>query len=364
MDNMLLAGILIAVVVLLLIVIRQSRPMRDSTVDASLAKLVDSFKDLSVVQSQVSALAVGQQALVQNINGLEITLHQLETKLARATGDVKSSISRDVGETKRLLTELRTRFEDQTKLDDEIHAVTRRIERVLVGARSRGASGENILADAFGEFPPGMIDRDFRIGGKVVEYAIILPNNKRMPIDSKWSSTETIERIEKETDPERIKRLEAEVEKEVERKVGEVASYIDPSSTSNVAIAAVPDAVYGFCKKVHIEAFKKGVLIMAYSMVIPYVLALYHLHLQMARTVDFDNVEAYLTRIERSLDEMDRILENKIARVATMASNAYTECKQILGSIRAAASYLRELPAGEAQPLENRGSGESQASEP
>jgi hypothetical protein len=42
---------------------------------------------------------------------------------------------------------------------------------------------------------------------------------------------------------------------------------------------------------------------------------------------------------------MDKIIENKVARAGAMASNAYTECKRILGSMRAATSFLRELPS-------------------
>ena len=285
---------------------------------------------------------------MQNLAKLEVALKGLEGKFTQTTGEVKDALSRDVGDTRRVLVELKTKFEDQSKREDDIHAVTRRIERVLVGARTRGETGENILADAFAEFPPEMIDRNFRIGGKVVEYAIVLPNKKRLPVDSKWSGTEIIERIQKESEPERIRRLEADVEREVEKKVKEVATYIDPAATTNIAIAAVPDSIYGFCKKVHIEAFRKGVLLMAYSMVVPYILALYHLHLQMARSVDFENIEAYITKIERSLDDMDKILENRITRAATMVGNAYSDCKQILGSMRAATTYLRELPsAGE-----------------
>jgi hypothetical protein len=196
------------------------------------------------------------------------------------------------------------------------------------------------------------------VGGKVVEYAMVLPNKKRLPIDSKWSGVEVLERMEAETDPVRVKRLEDEIEKAIEKKVREVASYIDPSCTTTIAIAAMPDSVYGFCKKVHIEAFKVGVLLMAYSMVVPYVLALYHLHLQFARSVDFENIEAYITKIERSLDEVDKVLENRVAKAGVMVTNAYSDCKTILGSMRAATTFLRELPGGEAGEGDERGKAE------
>jgi hypothetical protein len=345
MNETLIVGLLAAIVILLVVLIaRLMKQRQGSAVDSALPTLLDSLKNLSALESQVGAITSSQATMIQNLGKLEVSLKGLETKVSETTGGVKEALSKDVGDARRVLTELKAKFEDQSKREDDIHAVTRRIERVLVGARTRGESGENILADAFAEFPPEMIDRNFHVGGKVVEYAIVLPNQKRLPVDSKWSGVEAIERIQKETDPERVKRLENDLEKDVERKVKEVASYIEPSATSNIAIAAVPDSVYAFCKKVHIEAFKRGVLLMAYSMVVPYVLALYHLHLQMSRSLDFENFEANITKIERNLDEMDKILENRVARAATMATNAYTECKEILGALKAATSYLREMP--------------------
>jgi hypothetical protein len=344
-DNVILYAALAAVVILLLTILSQLLK-RDRTGggDTPLGAVLESLGKLSSVESQVASLGRAHAIMTQDIHKLEVTLMGLETKLAESTGDVKATLARDVGDARRMLMELKAGFDDRSKREDDIDAVTRRIERVLVGARTRGESGENILADAFAEFPPEMIDRDFRIGGKVVEYAIILPNKKRLPVDSKWSGVEAVDRIRKESDPERIKRLENELEKEVERKVREVAAYIEPSSTTDIAIAAVPDSVYGHCRRVHIEGFRTGVLLMAYSMVVPYVLALYHLHLKMARSIEFENIEAYLTRIERSLDEIDKIVENRVARAGAMVTNAYTECKQIIGSMRAATAFLRGLP--------------------
>jgi hypothetical protein len=346
--------VLLAAIVILLVVVlvRLSRQKQASAFDQAMPTLLDSLKSLSAVQSQVGTLANSNSVIVQNINKLEVAFKGLETKFAESTGDVKQAISKDVGDARKVLIELKTRFEDQTKRDDDIHAITRRIERVIVGARSRGTSGENVLAEAFAQFPPEMMDKDFRVGGKVVEYAIVLPSKKRLPVDSKWTGVEVIERIEAEADPARIKRLENDVEKAIEKKVREVASYIDPACTTNIAIAAVPDSIYGFCKGVHIEAFKMGVLLMAYSMVVPYVLALYHLHLQFARSIDFENIEAYITKIERSLDEVDKILENRVAKAGAMVDSAYSDCKQILGSMRAATAFLRELPAERAASRE------------
>ena len=348
MEAVIVYVLLGAIVVLLVAtLLRVSRGRREGSLDHALPALVESLKEVSAIQPQVTSLSNTQAAMMQNLVRLEVSLKDLEARMKEATGDVRESLSKDVGDTRALLVELRAKIEDRSRWENDIHKISRRIERVLVGARTRGESGENILADAFAEFPSGMIDRDFRVAGKVVEFAIVLPSGKRLPIDSKWSGTENTERINEETDPDRIRRLESAIEKDVERKVREVASYIDPACTANIAIAAVPDSVYAFCKKVHVEGFRVGVLLMAYSMVVPYVLALYHLHLQMDRSVDLENLEVYLTRIERSLDEIDRIVENRVARAGTLATNAYSDCKQILGSMRAATAYLRGGPGVE-----------------
>lgn len=354
-DFVLYALLVVTVLLLIAVLVRLSRERQRSPVDEAMPALLDSLKSLAAVQSQVTSLGSANTVVVQNLNKLEVALKGLETKFAETSGDVKQAISKDVGDARKVLVELKTRLEDRTRRDDDIHAITRRIERVIVGARTRGASGENILAEAFAQFPPEMIDKNFKVGGKIVEYAIVLPNKKRLPVDSKWSGLEIIERMEAESDPVRLRRLEDEVEKAIMKKAKEVAGYIDPSCTTDIAIAALPDSVYGFCKKVHIDAYKMGVLLMAYSMVVPYILALYHLHLQFSRSVDFENIEAYVTKIERSLEEVDKILENRVARAGAMASSAYSDCKTLLGSMRAATAFLRELPPAESGSIDRPG---------
>ncbi|HCG99797.1 MAG TPA: hypothetical protein DE036_08465 [Actinobacteria bacterium] len=80
---------------------------------------------------------------------------------------------------------------------------------------------------------------------------------------------------------------------------------------------------------------------MSYSMTIPYVLTFYSLHLQYSRSIDMENLQSHLITIGRQLDEMEQVLENKIARGATMINNAYGEYKQIISRLRASVVYLQ-----------------------
>jgi DNA recombination protein RmuC len=227
------------------------------------------------------------------------------------------------------------------QIDDEARQSLRRLEAIIAGSSTRGAAGENILEEAFTHLPPDMIHRNAWVNGKVVEFALRLPGGKLLPVDSKWTSSQALEQLDAEQDPGRRQQLAAQVEKEVEKRVREVSQYIDPATTSPFALAAVPDAAYALCRSAFAEAHKRHVLIVGYSMSLPYLLALYQLHLQFARTVDMDNLQACLMEIDRQLETLDGVFENRLQRATVMLQNAYGEGKQVAARIRAAAQGIQ-----------------------
>lgn len=238
---------------------------------------------------------------------------------------------------------LRAEHEGRRRLEEEIRLSARRIEAVLAGTHSRGRAGENVLGDAFRQFPPGMIETNFKVNGKPVEYALVLPDRKRLAIDSKWPGADLLSRLDEENDPARREEILAEIERVVSRKAREVTHYIDPASTLPWAVAAVPDAAFAACRQAHVEAYRGDVILMPYSMAIPYLLTLYKLYLQQARSIDLENLGNYVQQLDRSLDGLERILENSVSRGATMVANAYGEGKRLLAEMRGA---LAELAAG------------------
>ncbi|MCX7796191.1 MAG: DNA recombination protein RmuC [bacterium] len=226
----------------------------------------------------------------------------------------------------RTLQETYTKIETQRLVDEEIQRITKRLESALLGSKSKGEMGENILYESLKQFPPEMIDVNFKVNGKPVEYAVILSDGKRLPIDSKWIGL----------DDESY-----DVEKAIAKKAKEVSQYIDPVSTIPMAIAAVPDSVFSQCKQAHIRAYRENrVLIMPYSMTIPYILSLYSLHKNYARSLDVEKMNSYLSEIKTSISKLETLLENNIARSITMVNNAYNESRQILYKIRGAIDYI------------------------
>jgi hypothetical protein len=131
--------------------------------------------------------------------------------------------------------------------------------------------------------------------------------------------------------------------------VREVGQYINPETTSPFALAVIPDAAYEVCRGAIVDAHKRHVMVVGYAMALPYLLTLYQLHLQFARTVDMEKLQSALIDVERHLDVLEGVLENKLQRAVTMLQNAYGEGKQVSARIRASAQSIQvtETPVEE-----------------
>jgi DNA recombination protein RmuC len=284
-------------------------------------------------------------------------LAQLRGQLA-AGGQVQETAASELRErlsqTQSLLEGMRAVFVARHQAEEDARQSLRRLEAVLAGSPSRGAAGENILEEAFRHLPPDMVRRNVWVNGKVVEFGLHLPGGKLLPIDSKWTSSAALEELAlPDVPPARRAQLAAAVEKEVERRVREVGQYIDPATTAPFALAAVPDAAYGVCRSAFAEAHRRRVMIVGYSLALPYLLMLYQLHLQFARSVDMEHLHACLMEVDRQLDVLDAALENKLQRAATMLGTAYQDGKQVTARIRASVRGIQmtgEIDDGRGRP--------------
>ncbi len=191
------------------------------------------------------------------------------------------------------------------------------------------------------QFPAGMIEQGFRIDGKEVEFALVLPNGCRLPLDSKWTAAELLRQlVEVEAGPE-ADALAGEIEKNVLRRAKEAKQYIRPPDTLPWALVAVPDPAYAVCRSAHLEAYREGVILLPYSLTVPYLLSLYQLHLQYAGEVDLERIHSALIQIERRLSEFESTLENSVARATTMLQNAYGELKRLVADVRGVVAGLK-----------------------
>jgi len=232
---------------------------------------------------------------------------------------------------RRALEQLALREEDRRERERESWEVVRRLSDVLAGGASTGRAGENVLREHLAQLPPGILVTDLRVNGKVVEFALELPDGRRLPVDSKWPAVAALEAFERTEDPAERETIARELERQVALRAREVAQYLDPAVTAPVAVAAVPDAAYAVLRRAHADAFARGVVIVPYSTALPVLLFLYSL---VHRFGDADGARAALAEVASLLDAMEGVVENKVARAATMVANGADELRSSLGKAR------------------------------
>ncbi len=290
----------------------------------------------------------GTRDVTARMEAQSAQIARLADALGRREGD-DLDLRGDLGRTRELVESVRAGFEARRRAEEDGWATIGRLEAVLLGGGARGRPGENLLEEALSLLPPGMLVRDFAVGGKRVEFALSLPDGRRLPIDSKWTASRELEMLETEDDPDAARALCRRIEDEVARRSKEVATYLDPALTTPFAVAAVPDAAFAVCRKAHADAFARGVVLVPYATALPVALALYTLSARHGAPVD---ATACFVEIEGLVTQMEATLENKVARATSMLQNAADEWRTHVGKARGALARGRSAdPNGELSPL-------------
>ena len=159
---------------------------------------------------------------VAQLNPLPAQQGQLQSQLADAL--------RDLGEIRRIQAGDQQRWSRA----DEGFAALQRLNATLLGSATAGATGEHYVESALGTLPAQWRINNYKVGGKVVEFAIKLPDDLILPIDSKVVAQQELDELQGETDPARRKTLEQAVQQKVLRKAEEVRRYVDERLNSFV----------------------------------------------------------------------------------------------------------------------------------
>jgi DNA recombination protein RmuC len=295
------------------------------------------------------ALVVTLAALVvfQGLGRLQWEMARLGRAQEELRRDVQGGIRGEIALARTTLAEVKALEQGRARQMDRAADSLRRLEAVVAGSASRGAAGENILARAFAQLPPDMLERNAAFGSRVVEYALRLPGGRLLPIDSKWTSASSLERLADTDDPVEERRLAEQVSREVRLRIREVGKYLDPERTLALGVLAVPDAVYAASPEAHGEGHREGVLVVPYSLALPYVLAVYRLALRFGTAVDPGSLGARLRTLEEALRRVDEEVEGRLSRGLVQAANARDAVREELGQARHATSRLLESTAEE-----------------
>ena len=305
-------------------------------------QLVQSLLELRALGERVLSLEEGQHRVQGGIAAIDRNLAQTDV-VARSLVEAAGAIRQELAHAKSDLVSLQAQAKARQDLELEVAASIRRLEAVLAGTQSRGAAGENILETVFGKLPPDWQARNFRVGNRVVEFALRLPNNLVLPIDSKWPATDLLQRFAECEDSDERRRLKGQIESVVLAKAQEVRKYLDPSATVNFGVAAVPDAVYDLCYGIQADLFQMSVVLVSYSMFVPYLLLVFQTALRTSHDLDAERVLNYVSSAQESARQLQEELEGRFARALAMLGNSRSDMALHLSRISSGLASLQMI---------------------
>jgi hypothetical protein len=302
------------------------RPVTGVSHEALRAALAPLAAELARATRQAEALRAETQ------RGREAWLTEL--------GATASSIRGDINDARRTLAEVRAREEVRSQQMAVAAESLRRLEAVLAGAPTRGAAGENLLERALAQLPPDIRGVNVAFGGRVVEYALRLPGGRWLPIDSKWTSVGTLDRLSQTDDPAERRRLSEAVARELRGRVRDMSKYLDPERTLSLGVVAVPDAVHAATAEVHGEGYRDGVLIVPYSLAMPLLLTVYRLAARLGAAGSTLAAATILRDLAESLTRLDEEIEGRLSRALVQAGNSRDALRNELGAARRGVARL------------------------
>ncbi|MCI0438681.1 MAG: DNA recombination protein RmuC [Chloroflexi bacterium] len=310
-----------------------------------IAQLVSGVQvELRGLSERVASVERSQSAVDQRVQSLRTGLAENNT-ITNALVDSAAAIREALTRANEGLVDLKSQARARQDIEQRTAESIRRLEAVIAGTQTRGAAGENILDALFSRLPADWQVRDFRVGNKSVEFGLRLPNNLILPIDSKWTSAHLIEQLADCEDVETAQRLKAQIESAVLAKAREVRKYIDPRLTVNFGVAAIPDAVYDLCGGIQADVFTMNVVLVSYSMFVPYLLLVFQTVLRTSQDIDLEKLNASIHTAQRGIQALQEEIEGRFSRAITYLNNSREDMRANLSKISSGLTSL-QLTAG------------------
>lgn len=300
--------------------------------------------ELRGLTERISTLEQNQTTVSSGVSALHTGLaeaRKVTEALVNTTGVMQTELSRAREGLKEIQENAKARQELERRTAESI----RRLETVIAGTQTKGGAGENILDVVFSKLPAEWQVRNFTVSNRPVEFALRLPNNLILPIDSKWAATNLLEQFVKSEDPVEQQALKKQIEDAVLKKAKEVRKYIDPNLTVNFGVAAVPDAVYDLSSGILVDVFQLNVVLVSYSMFVPYLLLVFQTILKTSQNIDLDKLSAYLQTAQESISALQGELEGRFSRALTMLENSRTDMAVHLSKVSSGLAGLQLTPS-------------------
>ena len=113
-----------------------------------------------------------------------------------------------------------------------------------------------------------------------------------------------------------------------------MAKYLDPERTLALGLLAVPDAVHQAAPEALVEGFRLGVLVVPYSLALPYVLGIYRLAVRFGAGAASSELPARLRDLEEALRRAEEEVESRLSRALVQLGNGRDALREHLSNAR------------------------------
>ncbi|HEC80387.1 MAG TPA: DNA recombination protein RmuC [Firmicutes bacterium] len=323
MTVLLIGIIVVLVVVLALMVILLLRKGGET----SLADRI--IQQQTDVHSKIEALMERNRAQSENLD------------------QVRAQLYEEISHARRDLLKLSSQQQERARQEDEAFKAIQAIRNIMAGSYAKGKAGEMVVMEITKVLPKTMWVQNLKLEGRTVEFAIHLPDDRYLPLDSKMPLPGNISFLDDpELEIQPTKEIVQELARVIKDKAKEVGEYIMPPRTLDFALIAVPPLIFELTLPFHYECYDKHrVIVISYHILLPFLLQLYSIYQQYAyiSRLDLDIIQSVINKLNRHLDDATKIVEGKLSKGITQVDNASKELSQIISHARTASQGIYKL---------------------
>jgi len=254
---------------------------------------------------------------------------------------VHQQVTRQIEETLKTLTrleeKLRSTSDDQiARLEEEIVEIS----NILRGRRG-GAAAERIVDELLSVFPEGWVKQNVHLGGGKVEFAVVLPGDYYVPLDSKFVGAEILAKQDYEADQKNFQKIQRNIREQAKK----IVEYLSDPKVPGFGIAAVPDSVYAMCRSAIREvASEHQVVLVPYSLLVPFVLSLYLIAQRLGISVRSTDTSQLIGSARDALRRARASLENMTNEISALEGQQKKALKELRNAERALNALIGDGP--------------------
>jgi DNA anti-recombination protein RmuC len=254
---------------------------------------------------------------------------------------VHQQVTRQIEETLKTLTRLEEKLRFTS--DDQIARLEKEIVEISAILRGRrgGAAAERIVDELLSVFPEGWVKQNVHLGDGKVEFAVVLPGDYYVPLDSKFVGAEILAKQDYEADQKKSQKIREKIKEQAKK----IVEYLRDPKVPGFGIAAVPDSVYAMCRSAIREvASEHQVVVVPYSLLVPFVLSLYLIAQRLGISVRSTDTSQLIGSARDALRRAREALENMEKEINTVKRQRDRALDELRNAERALKALIGDGP--------------------